>query len=140
MSSFSLAKKKSPRSATESSEAKALVNWWKLACRMYGAPENALLHIPNEGKRSVVMGAKLKAEGMRPGTPDYFLALPRPPHSGLWIELKRKKGGTLSDNQRDMLAMLEGQRYATDVCYGADQAITAIREYLKSTTTENIYE
>lgn len=121
------------KNATESAEAKALVKWWALACKMYGVPENALVHIPNEGKRSVVMGAKLKAEGMRPGTPDYFLALPRPPLGGLWIELKRSKGGKLSDNQREMLAMLESQRYGIGICHGATQAIHAIQDYLKHT-------
>lgn len=119
------------RVPTESDEAKALVKWWTLACRTYGLPENVLLHIPNEGKRSVVMGKKLKDEGLRPGTPDYILAVPCPPYSGLWIELKRSKGGTPSDNQLEMLAILEAQHYAVDICHGAVEAIQTIQEYLK---------
>lgn len=123
---------------TESEEAKLLVKWWALTCRTYGVPENALVHIPNEGKRSFRMGKKLKDEGLRPGTPDYFLAAPRPPYSGLWIELKRTKGSVVSDNQRDMLALLEGQNYAVDICYGAVQATQAIKEYLSRSTNESI--
>lgn len=125
-------RKKAAPVPTESAEAKALVKWWQLASPTYGIAENALLHIPNEGKRSPVMGKKLKDEGLRPGTPDYFLAAPRAPYSGLWIELKRRRGSTVSDNQRDMLAMLESQSYAVTIAYGADQAREAIQEYLRS--------
>lgn len=125
---------------TESAEAKALVKWWTLAARVYGIPENALLHVPNEGKRSPVMGKKLKDEGLRPGTPDYFLAVPRSPYSGLWIELKRRRGATPSDNQREMLAMLESQSYAVNISYGAEQAIHAIQEYLRQRINEKTYE
>lgn len=47
-------------------------------------------HPANEGKRSVVAGAKLKQLGMKPGTPDIVILLPED-HVSL-LELKSPKG------------------------------------------------
>lgn len=115
---------------TETVETKAVVKWWADVCSSYGLPNEALLHIPNEGKRSVRVAAILKAEGMRPGTPDLFLAVPRHNSSGLWIEMKRQKGGVVSDNQRHMMGLLEGLGYEVQVCRGASEALTTIQQYL----------
>ena len=46
------------------------------------------LFIPNDGKRSPVLGAIYKRMGLRPGTSDIFIAIPNKTHHGLWIELK----------------------------------------------------
>ena len=115
---------------TEAQEAKALVEWWSYACRKSKIPENALIHIPNEGKRSIRAAQALKSQGMRPGVPDYFLAVPRLDCPGLWIELKRRKNGVVSDEQRIMIAMLKAQGYEAVIAYGAEQAANAIRAYL----------
>lgn len=115
---------------TETEETKAVVKWWADACHTYGLPNEALLHVPNEGKRSVRVAAILKAEGMRPGTPDFFLAVPRHNSSGFWIEMKRQKGGIVSDNQTHMMSILEGLGYEVQVCRGAEEALHAIQEYL----------
>ena len=116
---------------TEAQAQKTLIRWWAVACRTYQLPESVLLHITNEGKRSVVMGRILKNMGMRPGTPDLFLAVPRNGLSGLWIEMKRSKGGNLSVAQRRMLDMLKEQGYTAHVCHGFDEARNCIRAYLK---------
>ena len=48
------------------------------------------LHPANEGKRSVVTGARLKRHGLKPGAPDILIWLPGD-HSAA-IELKTPKG------------------------------------------------
>lgn len=51
-----------------------------------------LLAIPNGGKRSGPReGARLKAEGVKPGVSDLLLPLRRHNCAGLWIELKAPK-------------------------------------------------
>ncbi len=52
-------------------------------------PELALLFaVPNGGHRHPATGAKLKAEGVKPGVPDLWLPVPRNLFHGLVIELK----------------------------------------------------
>ncbi len=89
-----------------------------------------IVHIPNEGKRSVVMGATMKRAGLRPGFPDLFVPLSRGRYHGLFIEMKRE-GGYLSDNQREWIHFLCSQGYAVAVCYGFDQTVRMINSYLR---------
>lgn len=69
--------------------------WDYELCRKYGQPQFALFAIPNGGARNPVVGAKLKAEGVRRGIPDLCLAVPAIPggdcHYALFMELKVKK-------------------------------------------------
>jgi hypothetical protein len=81
---------------------------------------------------------KLKAEGVRAGVPDYFLAVPTSYINenggivwshGLWIELKHKDGN-VSQSQKDMMEILRSHAYLTMVCFGWQQAKKAIEDYL----------
>ena len=116
---------------TEAQAQKTLIRWWAVACRIYKLPEEALMHITNEGKRSIVMGRQLKAMGLRTGTPDLFLAVPRGGRAGLWIELKRSKGGRVMATQQKMLDMLKEQGFSAEVCHGFDDAKNCICAYLE---------
>lgn len=57
-------------------------------------PELRLLlhHSPNEGRRSIVEGAHLKASGMRTGFPDLVLLIPSGEWAWLAMEFKSKCG------------------------------------------------
>lgn len=90
----------------------------------------SLFAVPNGGKRDLRTAARLKAEGVRPGVPDLFLALPRGEASGLWIELKRRRGGAVSPDQRAMIDRLRAAGYAVEVCAGADAAWATLCDYL----------
>ena len=76
------------------------------------------------------MGRRLKDMGLRPGTPDLFLAVPCNGKSGLWIELKRSKGGRVQAVQKDMLDMLRKQGFTAEVCHGFEEARRCICAYL----------
>lgn len=114
---------------TEAQHQAALCDWWSWACKGYGIPEAALAHIPNEGRRSVGYGARLKREGLRPGFPDLGLFAPAHGKSGLFLELKAW-GGKVRDGQEEYLEMLRGQGYAAAICYGWEAAKQAITDYL----------
>lgn len=87
-----------------------------------------IVHIPNEGKRSVSYAAMLKRMGLRNGFPDLFVTRARGGYHGLFIEMKYDNGKTTKD-QRDWLKRLAAEGYACVVCNGADEAIEAIKKY-----------
>lgn len=115
----------------EHSEQVALMQWWHLVCERFGISEQLLFAIPNGGQRNVIVASKLKAEGVRAGVPDLFLAVARHGDHGLFIEMKKPQGGRASERQLAMLAQLAGNGYATAICNGWIEARDIICEYLQ---------
>lgn len=115
---------------TEDVEQSQLFAWANWESGKY--PELKLMyHIPNGGKRTKSEAARFKMQGVKSGIPDIFLSVPRGGYCGLYIELKRVKGGRISESQGKILKQLEIQGYASVVCYGAEQAQEEIIRYLK---------
>lgn len=116
---------------TESQIQQAVIRWWALQHRALGFPdERVLMAFPMQGMRTARNGARMKAEGMRKGLPDMFLAVPiRGLWAGLWIELKRP-GGRVSPEQSDFLDVLRAQEYFACVCFGFDDCTQSITRYL----------
>ena len=114
---------------TESEEQQALFQWAGL---MQGRhPELALMyHIPNEGKRSAAQGARLRAEGLRKGVPDICLPVARGGFAGLYIELKRTKGGKTTPEQEQWISALSEAGHCAVRCDGWQAATVVIAEYL----------
>lgn len=115
---------------SEHEEQKKVIEWWRLESASRKIPEDVLFAIPNGGKRNVATGRVLKSEGVRSGIPDLFLALKRHSFSGFFIEMKRVKRSVLSEKQTEIHAILRRCGYRVEVCYGADDAIEKIEEYL----------
>jgi hypothetical protein len=103
-------------------------------------PELALLFaIPNgaklpylkdgRGRRYSPQAQKLKAEGMRAGVPDMCLPVARQGFHGMFIELKVGRNQP-SAEQVNFLDHLAEQGYYAAVCWGAEDAISAILAYL----------
>lgn len=114
----------------EHTEQVNLMKWWALACHKYGLDERVLFAIPNGGERNVIVAARLKAEGVRSGVPDLFLACSHNGYNGLFIEMKKAKGGRVSDNQKCYMDILKTRGYAVVVCHGWCEARQAIESYL----------
>lgn len=109
--------------------------WASMEERAY--PELAMLYaIPNGGKRAIKTAVALKKQGVKRGVPDMCLPVARGGYHGLYVELKRQKGGTVSDEQREWIAALNTQGYKAIVCHGAEEAIEQIRGYLCHTSTK----
>lgn len=116
---------------TEDQEQTAVFDWVMVMQNIY--PELGLLfHIPNGGSRHPAEAKKMRLMGVKPGVPDLFLPVPRGAYHGLWIEMKRRKGGRLSDEQAVWLDVLNGQGYKAIRCDGAEAACDALEEYLKT--------
>lgn len=114
---------------TEHMEQVYLFRWAKAMEAQY--PELALMFaIPNMGNRHISFAMKMKAEGLKAGVPDIMLPVARGQFHGLFIELKRTKGGSVSATQREWLTELEAQDYRVAVCRGWEQAKDEIMNYL----------
>lgn len=116
---------------SESQIQQRVIKWWADWCATKGLPECVLMAFPLQGKRSRANGARMKAEGMRAGTPDLLLAVARNDYHGLWVEMKRPRPkGRLEVTQHEMLSALNKQGYAAVACFGFDEAISVVSRYL----------
>lgn len=88
----------------------------------------------NGGSRNSLEAVNLKRSGVQAGVPDICILIPKAPYHGLYIEMKRRKGGTISAAQRYWLALLNQQGYRALVANGADEAIKFTEEYLTNDT------
>lgn len=115
--------------AKEGAEQATLFNWAKM--KAWQHPElNLMFHIPNGGKRSATEAKRFQAEGVKAGVPDVFLPVPRGEFHGLFIEMKRREGGKVSQEQKTWIADLQEQGYKAAVCKGWEAAAAVIEEYL----------
>jgi hypothetical protein len=87
--------------------------------------------IPNEGKRSLVLGRLYKRMGLRSGTPDIFIPYPTKTYHGLFIELKYGRNKA-TPAQAKFIERLKSYGYCAEVVWGADDAIKLITEYLQT--------
>ena len=114
---------------SEDEEQIIVMNWAALARGKF--PElDLLFHIPNGGKRGKREAARFKDMGVKAGVPDLFLPVPRGKYAGLFVEMKRTKGGTVSPEQKKWIADLRGMGYAAEVAKGGWAAVELIKAYL----------
>ena len=86
--------------------------------------------IPNSGKRSVWGGQRERAMGLLAGVPDLFLAQPYGGYSGCFVEMKRVKGGIISESQQDCIRQLNILGYMAFVAHGFDEAMQLVSNYM----------
>lgn len=114
---------------TESAEQQCLFRWAAYQSGAY--PELELLyHVPNGGSRRKSEAGRFKAEGVKAGVPDLCLPVARGGYHGMYIELKRKKGGRTSPDQECWMKALRGQGYFVMLCEGWETAAKAIMFYM----------
>lgn len=98
-------------------------------------------HIANESrsssKNAMIRGAKLKRMGQSRGVWDYEVYVPINGVTGdvdtyqqLKIEMKRRKGGTVSAEQKKWGSIYEMAGIPCKVCKGADEAIEFVKQYM----------
>lgn len=114
---------------------------------VHAVAELKWLHsIHNQGHGDAVRGAKAKAEGVKVGVADVFLPVPMGRrmeiepgresgglfwHSGLYLELKRKEGGTPSIDQLDFQNDMRNAGYKAEIVHGWEAARDEILSYLE---------
>lgn len=99
-------------------------------CRTHGDDRlKKMFHVPNGGGRSKREAAELKAIGVKPGVSDLFLPVMANGKGGLWLEMKAANG-VVSPEQKEWLEAMQKGGYEAHVCYGYQEAIAAIENYL----------
>lgn len=132
-------------SPSEDAEQMALMEW--AAWSPYRKELKWLHHTPNElripthakvspERLRYVVGANLKRLGLKAGVADLFLPVAKGKYHGLWIEMKRVHGGTLTDRQADFLRDMINEGYAARVAHGAEEAESIIKAYLEGRLEE----
>ena len=84
-----------------------------------------VVHIANEGRRTVAQAQRAKAEGMTTGAADIIIPARRP----LVMELKRRKGGRVSAEQEAYLTAAWELGAFACLCYGLDAAWVAFNQW-----------
>lgn len=107
---------------SEDQEQAAFVKWLEFQ----GIP---FYHIPNGGGRSVIEGAKFKRLGVKPGVPDICIPVAKQGNHALYIELKRKVGGVVSDVQYEWIDRLTRLGCTVAIAQGCDEAIEVVKKY-----------
>lgn len=106
---------------SEHAEQVGFVRWFRTKW-----PRVVIFAIPNGGKRNITTAKLLVKEGVVAGVPDLFI-----PAWGIWVEMKRQKGGRLSPDQEGMIAYLESIGHRVVVGFGALDASDKLLQLLK---------
>lgn len=115
---------------TEAQEQIRLIAW--VDANMHICPQLRWLFHPANGEyRHPATAGRLKAMGVRPGVPDIILPVNSKGYVGMAIELKRSDGSNKATaGQSEWLHFLRREGWQTHVCYGAAEAIAAIKQYM----------
>ena len=108
-----------PKIPSEESEQMGFVCWFS---EKY--PNVLIFHINNSSSH-IATRKRLKAMGQVPGIPDLCI----PEWGPCWVEMKRVKGGVVSDEQEQMHRYLRSLGQKVIVGYGAQDASRQILEY-----------
>lgn len=111
---------------TEHQEQVQVCNYLALHGKLFFSVPNGFIA---GGKNKFGALAKLTKEGYKKGVPDIFICEPIGKYPGLFIEMKRAKGGTLSDVQKLWTEELKARGYCVHVCHGFDDAKEVIDLY-----------
>lgn len=109
----------------EYQEQKAFVDWLTIKGYLFFA-------ISNGGyKLSPTAAIRLCKTGLKRGVPDLMIPEPFNGRPGLFIEMKRKKGGHASVEQKWWRDTLNAKGYVAKVCKGFDDAVKVVEDYFK---------
>ncbi len=120
----------------EHDEQVEVIKWFRSAAYLYELEPEALFAIPNGGLRHPATAKRLVEEGVVAGVADLFLSVPFNGFCGLWVEMKRRRGGTQSAAQKAFAQKMQQRGYKYALCKGAQEAIDAIVEYLRDDTID----
>ena len=124
---------------SEHEECRWLIEWastqrfngWKLS--------DVLVHVPNgafhgaDRKAGAVVARKLREQGLQAGVFDYILPVPilRLSCPGLWLEMKRTRGGVVSEEQKKFQSRMMQLGWRCEIAKGWVEASTIIQDHLK---------
>ena len=115
-------------SPLEHLEQVAFVQWLEWNKIIFASIPNSNAMSSLKPQMAVKIMAKLKAEGIQKG---FFDLLVFCPSVIVFIEMKRQKGSSVSDEQKYWQEKIKKYPYAKAyICYGSDEAIKVVKEWL----------
>ena len=93
-------------------------------------PKVLFFAVPNGGLRNKLEAKRLKDEGVLSGVADLVIPEAHGGYNGLFVELKRVKGGSQSKSQKDFEKAVLERGYQYVLCKGAAVALFEIKKYL----------
>lgn len=126
-----MTKRTKPEGTYQGSESGFQKSAIKLVRSIAKCDPRLVTHIPNGGQRTIMAGARLKAEGVVAGYPDIMVFSADVPVSwrvGLAIELKCWPNKPKPE-QEEVHDLLRGQGWEVAVCYGLGEVEQVTREY-----------
>ena len=136
----SSARYKVPQRYAESEEQKAFFRRLTLHKYRGESLRRFCFSIPNGGtagtRQAMLAAVRRKAEGLTAGVSDIECMIAVPPHTGLFIEMKRTDGtpSDVSEAQRDFMDLAASCGRKCVVAFGAEQAWQYLMEYLSPTS------
>lgn len=121
------------QNGTEHGEQVALFAWAAYQIRCGGARAKELDYlfaVHNQGHGDAIRGAHAKAEGVKKGVSDLLLPVPGPGGAGLWLEMKKRKGGSESAEQKEWGAAMRERGYAYCCVRGWREAASVLTMWL----------
>jgi hypothetical protein len=107
---------------SEHDEQVSFVLWLSLMGMSY-------FHVPNSTYTKSWNQKRINKEmGVKPGVPDLFVVTPK---GLIAIEMKRRKGGVVSKDQREWIDTLNNSGVPTRVCKGCEEAIMFVKEMVE---------
>lgn len=116
-------KQRRPRAAPEFNLHVLIAN----ILRRWGSKGWDWTHLPFGEHRNAITGGRLKRMGTQRGWPDFILCSPYPPKAH-FLELKRK-GGTLTDEQAELMEWFAVNEYAYAVADNFTDAIAILKDW-----------
>jgi hypothetical protein len=111
-------------------------------------PRHTILAIPNgahlagDARARAIKMARMKREGLEPGTADLLVPVPvfvvsagivaGFSSAGLWIEMKALDGDKPTDAQQEFGRKMGAAGYTWRCCRGAAEAIAVIKRYMEN--------
>lgn len=123
----------------EAEECKHLVTWAHSQVWNGYRLSELLVHVPNgafhgvDRKSAAVVARKLREQGLQAGVFDYILPIPwiHLGIPGLWLEMKRTRGGEVSTDQVQFRVRMEALGWRCAIAKGWVEASTIIQTYLQ---------
>lgn len=119
--------------ALETAEQTAFIRWFAFQHRgvlIHSVPNGA--HLAGSPRKRAAQMARLKAEGLVEGMPDLHI-----PEWDVWIEMKRTKGGRLSEEQERAIDHLRAVGDIVIIAFGWEDARAKLQLLLAASEAQS---
>lgn len=118
---------------SESKLQQSCVTWFRL---LPNVPNQLLIAVPNEGKRTISNANRMRAEGMQAGVSDLILFHPKAEKRPLFLECKLPKGRQ-QESQKAFEEVVTAAGYEYSIFRSFDEFREIVEGYLKTSAEED---